>query len=380
MKKNRWYSTIINGIILSFITFGCAQGSQTGKASPPTADKPTIVGKRTASSENSSANAGAMNQTGLTETKTNSTSVCPITADKKELVFNDLYPADKVNGSFIITNQSKETVEIVNPIRKSCGCLADIKLENYKLEPGQSTKLSLVYTASNAPGEYNRKLFLDTKSPPPPQTLELLIKSNVKPIVDFNPEQLEFELRASPKNTMKLTVQSTDQQEFSITKIDPGDDIIQITCEPQAKSIVHKLTITNLNFDRLRNYRDGVIIINTDHPRAKIVSIPFKVIMPFEVYPRSKTFFNAKPGEQLTAKIKVISNYGEALVLGNVHSQKGFVKILDTQKTDDGYQLEISMNVPAQTDKPYINDILLIEIKDHPQDTLKLSCFARIKK
>jgi len=382
MKKKLWYLAVTNGIVLSFIAMGCAQGSQSEKVSPAAVDKPSIVGKATASSESSSTEDSRMDQprplTGETPAETAAAS--PLTADKKELVFADLYPSDKVSGSFVITNQSKETVEINKEIRKSCGCLADIKLESYTLQPGQSTKLSLVYTASNSPGEYNRKVFVDTKSPPPLRTLELVIKSNVKAIIDFTPKELEFELRPSPKNTLELKVQSTDQQEFRITTIDTGEEIMQWSFDPQAKSVMHTLTAKNLNFDLLRNNRVGVIILNTDHPRAKVVSIPYKVIMPFEVYPRAKTFFGAKPGVQLTAKIKVVSNYGEPLVIAAVRSQNGFVKVVDTTKTEDGYQLEISMNIPPKTERTFINDVLLIDIKDHPQDSLKLSCFARIRK
>ncbi len=95
-----------------------------------------------------------------------------LTVDKPVYDFGELEPKKKFQGEYVLKNEGKAALEIQNPVRKSCGC-TELKLDKYKLEPGESALLKVVYTSNSSPGETEKHIWVDVVPPGQPKTLTL---------------------------------------------------------------------------------------------------------------------------------------------------------------------------------------------------------------
>ena len=301
-----------------------------------------------------------------------------LTADKLVYDFGDVEPLRKVKGHFLLTNEGTEVLEIKKPIRKSCGCTVP-RLKTYTIKPGQSTPLYITYTVGSHPGKSTKTVSVDTKSPGTPKTLMLKITANIEKIVTVKPERFQFELRANPQREYTVELESTDGKPFRITSLISRNGAVTADFDAGNKAARHTVPI-KIDVEKLRGIRNGVITFNINHPKLKNVSIPFRTVLPFVARPPTKTFLRLRQGQPKTASVKVISNFGEDFELGEISSEGGYIKVTNTTKTDDGYQIEFTFTVPPGEKKTIFHDSLLIQIKDQPENTIKLFCYGRVLK
>ena len=299
-----------------------------------------------------------------------------LTADKLVYDFGDVEPLQKVKGQFLLTNKGTEVLEIKKPIRKSCGCTVP-ELKSYNIEPGQSMPLSVTYTAGSHPGKSTKTISIDTKSPGTPKTLMLKITANIKKIVAAKPEQFRFELRANSKHEYTVELESTDGKPFKITGLISRNSVVTGEFDAANEATSHTVPI-KIDVEKLRGTRNGIITFKISHPKLKNVSVPFQTVLPFVVHPPTKAFLKLQSGQPQTATVKVTSNFGEDFELGEISSAGGYIKVTNTTKTDDGYQIKFTFTVPPKEKKSIFHDSLLIHIKDRPQNTIKLSCYGRV--
>ena len=301
-----------------------------------------------------------------------------LTVDKLVYDFGDVEPLQKVKGQFLLTNEGTEVLEIKKPIRKSCGCTVP-RLKTYTIEPGQSTPLYVTYTVGSHPGKSTKTISIDTRSPSTPRTLMLKVTANIKNIVNVRPERFQFELRADPRREYTMELESTDGKPFKITNLISRNEVVTAEFDAGHEAARHTIPI-KIDADKLRGTRNGIITFQINHPKLKNVSIPFRVVLPFVAHPPTKAFLRLRPGQPQTASVKVISNFGEDFELGEISSAGGYIKVTNTTRTDDGYQIEFTFTVPPGENKSIFHDYLLIHIKDQPQNTIKLSCYGRVHK
>ena len=301
-----------------------------------------------------------------------------LTVDKMVCDFGDVEPLQKVKGQFLLTNEGTEVLEIKKPIRKSCGCTVP-RLQTYTIKPGQSMPLYVTYTVGSHPGQSTKTISIDTRSPGTPRTLMLKVTANIKNIVNARPERFQFELQANPRREYTMELESTDSKPFKITNLISRNGVVTAEFDAGNETAHHTIPI-KIDVDKLRGTRNGVITFQISHPKLKNVSIPFRVVLPFVAHPPTKTFLRLRPGQPQTASVKVISNFGEDFELGEISSAGGYIKVANTTRTDDGYQIKFTFTVPPGEKKSIFHDYLLIHIKDQPQNTIKLSCYGRVLK
>ena len=94
---------------------------------------------------------------------------------------------------------------------------------------------------------------------------------------------------------------------------------------------------------------------------------------PIRRYDGSQPSNRDRPPRQ---NIDVVSNYGEAFELGEIKSEKGYVKVLNTVKLPQGYKLQLKMSVPTNNKQRMPSDYLNVKIKDDPVSTLRILCYS----
>ena len=296
-------------------------------------------------------------------------------ADTLNYDFGMIDPKQKVTGEFILTNTGKETLEINKP-RSDCGCTVP-KLDTSRLEPGQSVPLSVAFTVRSTPGPMTKKVWVTTKPPGKPAKLTMRVTANVRKHIVVTPEKLQFELRELDKNDVTVILESSDGTPFKVTGYNARNKIVNIAFDKEAKAPRYRLKLTP-NLDVLRKMQRGAITINIDHPKLNKVTIPYVATAPFVAHPATRPFVNMEPDVEKKSYVKVVSSFGEEFELGEITSKRGFVKVLGTSKEETGgYRVDLAMVLPG--DKKNLVDTVVIDIKDHPQDSIKVRCYARVR-
>jgi hypothetical protein len=301
-------------------------------------------------------------------------------ADKTAIDFGVVGPKDKVTGKFTLTNDGKDTVEIKKPIRHGCNCVLEVDLKKYTLKPGESSELTFVYTTQETPGPATKVIYIDTNPPAVPRILSLELKANVKELISVKPEKIEFELRPNRELNFTLELKSLADEPFNVTNFQCANNAVTATFDSNIKSTSHKLSVS-AEAGKLRGLPNGKITISTNHPKVPSIIVPFSTVFPFVAYPPSQTFLNRMQLDLPQKGVaKIVSNFGENFEIGEVTSQNGGIEVLNKTKTEDGYQIEFAFTIPKDSKQKYFSDYLLINIKDHPQDTVKVQCHGSIRR
>jgi hypothetical protein len=298
-----------------------------------------------------------------------------LVADKMDYDFGMIEPGEKLYGKYTLTNDGKETLNIDEKVGKSCGC-TEPKLDSYVLKPGESTTLSFSFKAGTNPGKVKKNVWVTTQAPSLPDKLTLTLSADIRKVMDIKPERLSFDIKESASNKGTIVLKSTDGQPFKITGCTSTGSVVDVTYDADKEAIEHTLTYA-AKTDKLREYANGLLSIKTSSPKAKDLIVRFDSVWPFSVYPTTKHFRNLVPGKTETSDVKVVSNFGEPFELGEFSSKGGFLSVAGTTKTEDGYQVEIAFTIPADSTKKYVSDILTINIKDRPKDSVEVRCYSR---
>jgi uncharacterized cupredoxin-like copper-binding protein len=103
---------------------------------------------------------------GLAQMDSSKTSPPEISVKPGEYDFGSVTQGDKVTHDFEIYNNGKSNLSIIN-VRASCGCTAATPAKT-KLEPGDSTKLVVVFDSTNKLGRQNKIVYIKTNDPSNP--------------------------------------------------------------------------------------------------------------------------------------------------------------------------------------------------------------------
>jgi len=361
MKNALVNVVVIIGLVWGFSCWGCAAPEKTDKtvaAAPKAAPKTTTP-------------PAAPKQT----TPKATGKVGHLSVDKTEYDFGDVKPNSKVNGKFILTNTGEAALKILK-VRKSCGCTVP-KLKIYTLQPGQSTDLLVTFSVGSHPGRTSKLIWVDVKPPATPKTLKLSITANVKKIVSVEPEELKFEIRPNPQLEYVLKLQSTDHKPFSITNFVAHGQVATASFDKQQNDPCHVVTVT-IDPKKIGARKNGMLTLNINHPDLKTVTIPYKSVLPFTAHPPTRAFLKMQPGETKEDYIKVVSNFGVKFEIAKIDSTKGWVKVLKTTPTEDGYKVDIAFTAPTKSKGKFLQDELTIQIKDHPNATVVVKCYANV--
>jgi len=297
-----------------------------------------------------------------------------LTADKTRHDYGTVEPRAKLQAKFVLKNDGKETLKIRN-VNSSCGCLTS-KLETKTLEPGQSIPLTVTFTTPTMAGKTTKTARITTEPPALPDSLVLQVTAQVKQYVEVAPARLELKLRGNEETPSSLVVKSTDKKPFQITSARTSDKALELFYDKKKSATQHTITVKPKPDLLQKSAYGGVITLQLNHPKAKNLSVSYRIVLPYVAHPTVRRFTTIKPGQSAQAQIDIVSNYDEPFELGETKSEKGYVKILNTRKTAKGYKLQLEMSVPANSKQRMPNDYLNVKIKDDPVGSLRIFCYA----
>jgi hypothetical protein len=299
-----------------------------------------------------------------------------ITSDKDVYDFGTVDPGARLEGQFVLKNEGLKPLEIDGDPKSSCGCTVP-KLEKTAIEPNQTTDLKFVYYVATNPGKSVKRITVLTKPPAQPRELVLSIAADVRKVIDIKPESLKFEMHPGRPTDYPITVEATDNTPFKILQHNTTSQGVSVDYDKELNATVHQLTV-KIDPAMKTSLANGSITFELDHPKLKRVGISFSVVEPFTATPRAKYLQDLVSGRQSKITIVISSNFNEPFELGDVTCEKGLLKVLGIQKAPDGYQIEVGVT-PNSTDAD-LKDQLIVPIKDHPESTIKVLCYGRIKK
>ncbi|MCF7956814.1 MAG: DUF1573 domain-containing protein [Phycisphaerae bacterium] len=284
--------------------------------------------------------------------------------------FGKVEPNQKINGEFILTNEGKQPVKMKQKVRTSCSCVAMPTLEKLELAPGESGKLTFVYTTKTTPGTIMQRLYIDVTEGSP-KVLPLALKTEVQKVITVEPDTLTFKLESNAPQAIEFTLNALDKKPFLITSINGLGTQSSTTYDKDKSAATQKVTATFAPED-LRKHPKGWLFINTNHPKATSLRVPFETTLPFAVRPPSKQMMNVQPGKVYKSKIHILSNYNTEFEIGKVTSENNYATMTKTTKTKGGYILDVEFVLPEDKSPKYFRDYLHVEIKDHPMDMQKV--------
>lgn len=375
MKKRAFYPLILTAAVMLCVAIGGCQSTETTKAASSSDTEPIqeAVQEKVATTDQAKVSSKESPEArAVTIERRDNAGL--LSVDKTELKFGQIEPRAKVTGEYLLTNTGKETLEI-DKVGKSCGCTVP-NLETKILEPGQSVPLKITFNASDRPGKVKKSVWITTKAPHKPEKLNMTLTAEVIQFIDVQPARLNLTIQDAA-DTAKITLKSMDDQPFKVTGINSTTNTINADFDPSVSSTVHELNL-KIDSPKLRKAIRGNVVVKIDHPKTKSVTIAYQAARPFVAKPGSKFLRNLAPGKSFTESVTIVSNAGDPFELGDIRSDKGLIEVLSTNSTKDGYVVQFKLDVPEdQTGQ--VRDILSVAIKDHPEDTVRVTCYGRIK-
>ena len=288
--------------------------------------------------------------------------------------FGVVDPHTRVTGKFTLTNQGESAV-LLDPAKvgKDCGCTKP-ELKDTTIEPGESVDLEFSFHSPSRPGPVTKKVWLLTEPPALPERLDLKIRADVREFVRVRPDEFEVPLKQGEETTVELVVESTDESVFKVVQVLSPSKGMEVKCDSSVEAREHKIVVT-ARAEEMPRMNQGMLRIRTDHPKMQELLVNYTVVLPFTTYPTVKRFLEKQGGHSEESTVDVVSNFGGSFELGKVGSEKGLVEVVDATQREDGWRLRVRMNMPEDSKQTRFRDYLVIPIKDHPQDTLRVLCY-----
>ena len=234
-----------------------------------------------------------------------------------------------------------------------------------KFEYGDSGKLGLT----------ERRPVVNSNDPSNP-SVTLFIKAETIRKVSWNPPKLklfpEMENAACPQ----ITIQSLDNQLFSITGFQSTGGCITTDYDPTIKATKFVLN-PKVDMEKITQNTAGSINIILTHPQGTLAEIPFSVLPKFTVSPKSLILQQVEQQKPVTHTIKILNNYNTEFEIESTSSQNNTIKVIKTSKVENGYHLNVEI-IPPELNSTMFSDVLYINIKGGEQ--LAVSCIGNYTK
>lgn len=274
--------------------------------------------------------------------------------------FGDVGPGTNHVCEFRFTNTGNGILKI-NEVSKVCGC-TPFSLDKMEYAPGESGTLRVGYYADSQFSQTKKQLFVlsnDRRSP----KVALNIEARIVAKIDYEPKSLRLSLKHQNAGCPQITLTSLDNQPFSIRSFKSTANCITADYNPSAVATRFVLQ-PRVDMARLEQTLNGRIEIELTHPEYKVVTIGLNALPRFKVSPRPIVVREARQNYTVTRKVRVQNNYQEGFELEKVYSKKGIVKVLNSQKLKDGYELELNITPPAQKGRTsHFTDVVVLKMK-----------------
>ena len=287
--------------------------------------------------------------------------------DKAVIDFGKVGPETKSTGEFKITNAGVETLKITK-VEQCCGLVA--KLDKYEYAPGESGALKVIYNATAEIGTFKKEFMINSNDNSNPKA-KLTVKSEIVPKIACKPDTLKLFLNEENAGCGKVTISSLDNKSFEISGLTSTADCITADFDPTVKANEFVLDL-KVDSEKLKNHTKGSVKIFLTHPEGKSANIPYNVVPKYSVDPQALILFNAEPLKPIQRTIKVINNYTGDFEITSTESKDNIIKVINTNKMENGYNLEVEITPQDKDGKIRFSDVLYINITE--EEKLAVSC------
>ena len=289
--------------------------------------------------------------------------------------FGEVGPNRKNTGQIKFTNTG-ETLLKITKVAKCCGIVTN--LDKMEYEPDESGTLKVTWNSGSRSSTMRRKITIHSNDPMTPQTI-LNLKAKVVLQVDWKPKSLRLFLDEENAGCPKITINSLDNQPFSILQFKSPADCVTADYDSSVEATKFILE-PKVNIEAVPKNFKGRININLTHPEGKNATILFSVLPKYTVRPSMILIWDAEPEKQVVKKINVLNNYHKDFEIESVTSKRNIigVTILEQRNITNGYQLDLELTPPAVENKTNFKDELSVNIKDG--EKLAIRCNGRYSK
>ena len=289
--------------------------------------------------------------------------------------FGEVGPNRKNTGEIKFTNTGEALLKITK-VAECCGIVT--KLDKMEYAPGESGTLKVAWNSGPRQSTMRRKLTIHSNDPITPQTI-LNLKAKVVLQVDWKPKSLRLFLDEENAGCPKITINSLDNQPFSILQFKSPADCVTADYDSSVEATKFILE-PRVNIEAMPKNFKGRININLTHPEGKNATILFSVLPKYTVRPSMIILWDAEPEKPIVRKVDLLNNYRKDFEIESVSSKGNIIgiKVLEQRKITNGYQLDVELTPPAVENKTNFKDELFVNIKGG--EKLAIRCNGRYSK
>ena len=290
-----------------------------------------------------------------------------ITFDDVVYDFGQIGPGFKKTGEFRFTNTGDSLLKIAK-IERCCGVFSTLDKKEYA--PGESGVLKISYTASNNPGVFSRRMYVNSNDEETPKAT-LTVKAMIVQKVASDPKRLKLLLSEENAGCPKITLTSLDNQPFSITGFSSTAEAITADIDSTAQA-TEFIIDAKADVEKLQANKKGRVNITLTHPECKGINLLYDVLPRFTLKPPLLIVFCNKPEEPIKKDVWILNNYSEDFEVESTSSKEGYIKALNQKKISNSYQFELEITPPKFEDETKFTDVFYIKIKNG--EKLAIAC------
>ncbi len=271
--------------------------------------------------------------------------------------FGKVGPGQKLSGQFKFTNTGGALLKITG-VEKCCGAVT--KLDKQELAPGEMGVLQVQYTSGRIAGTMSKRLYVNSNDKATPRA-ELTIKAETVLKVTYEPKTLRLSLKEENAGCPKITLTSTDNEPFSITRFGSTGNAITADFDGAAKATQFVLQ-PKVDQGQLRKRSKGYVSIGLAYPEPGEVTIAFEAPSIFTIKPSLLVVFYDKPQQPISKTLSILNNYGEDFEIESTSSKMGYIKVLGRKRIESGYEFDLEITPPPENVEKF-TDVFTVNVK-----------------
>lgn len=199
--------------------------------------------------------------------------VAAIRVTQAEFNFGEVFQGEKVTHVFGFTN-SGDAPLLIDRVKSSCGCTAAL-LSSKEIAPGESGTIKATFDSSRFRGAITKMIYLYSNASGN-ETTRLAIKGKVKPVVDFDPQQLVFGgVEEGSVKQLTVVLKNASERDLLIQNIRASNTAISATTEAKLlrPGVDTKFTVFARPVKETPHLR-GFVLIRTDNTALGEIRVP----------------------------------------------------------------------------------------------------------
>lgn len=198
-----------------------------------------------------------------------------LTVDQGSFNFGTITQGKKVPHDFIIKNSGDAPLQIKN-LSAACGCTA-AKPSASSILPGKTAKIQVIFDSENFTGKVQKSVTMTTNAGKAPE-YTFYLAGNIAEELQVVPRQLSLgTIAAGGAKQSSITVTNRGTSSVKLLAVDVNSNSLQIKTTigksklKPGESGTIKLSLTPRPGAKVLS---GYLIIKTDHPKKKEISVP----------------------------------------------------------------------------------------------------------